>query len=289
VRCQLIVMLMFAACRPSDKIRTEFGAPIIEAYGRFEDEDAALAPVLFALEEQLYRSLEIDHKDTLKRSVIPPELTDAQVAGLEGAPDRDPGACIGMLVGFASSFSIEAHATLPLFADQRPLEPASPDHYDRTFLEGEDCWGDRSCLMLRTHQDLTKVYTAGFIPPIAYEFFKDFRWVDIGAEDGSPRWVYTARTWNPGSFSSENGKNTLLQSYTLEVWYPRDGRGFRFADTEEVPESQGDSDGGGVTRFQAVWSEQDIDLSNDPEMQAGTIRWGLDRNFQAHEDFLAAE
>ena len=283
-----VVVLLGAGCRPSEVAPTELGDPMVEAYGQFEADDAVLAPILAELEAQLYQAVQVDSGDVVDRSLLPPSLSSAQIAGLEGAPDRDPAAAVGMMLSFASAHDIDEHATLPLIADQRPLEPASPDHYDRTFLEGEDCWADRSCLVLRTHQDLTKVYTGGLIPPIQYEFFKDFRWINLGTP-GDERWVYTARTWNPGSFSSEKGDNTIFASYTLEVWYPRDGRGFVWGAGEQPDDDQGDStgtDNSPLFRFQTVWSEQHIELSDDPTMVAGTIRWGLDRNFEAHEDWL---
>jgi hypothetical protein len=96
--------------------------------------------------------------------------------------------------------------------------------------------------------------------------------------------MIAARSWNPEEYASENEKNFLYQSFTLELWYPRDGRGFGW---DEAPEGDyGDSSGGGTLRFLVLWTEQDFAIASGEDTVLGTIRWGMDRNMSAHDDWL---
>lgn len=289
----MIAWMLWMACRPSDTAPEAFDNPLIGAYRTFAEDDDVFAEQLRQLEAQIYGTMEVASSDLTKRSLLPGLLVDEDVADLEPRPDRDLSGCLAVALAYGSPHDLAAHATLPLVADQRPLEPASPDHFDREFLEGQDCWGDRSCTWLRTYQDLTKVYTLGIVPPITYAFYKDFRWVDLaaGLEDEAPRWAFVAKSWNDDSYSSENEKNWLYQSYTLEIWLPRDGRGFTFegAGTEPVSDDATDSSAGGTLRFLSLWTENEIAASDNDSTEIGTIRWGMDRNMAAHDDYLDDE
>jgi hypothetical protein len=281
---RLVLVLVLAGCKVSTEAPVSFDEALLDVYTSFRAEEATLAPALRELEEQIYAAVTVDAKDTVARSIAPGPLSEAEVADLEERPDRDPAACAGIAVAWPSPHDVEAHAALPLLPDQRPLEPSSPDHFNREFLDGEDCWEDRSCAWLTTFQDLTKVY--GIIQPITYEFFKDFRWVNLNADTGgAERWAYLAKSWNPDTYSSEKGDNILWQSYTLELWLPRDGGGFVW-DTEPAEADQGDSSAGGTLRFLSLWSENEMGISDDPELIAGTIRWGMDRNYEAHDVWI---
>jgi len=278
------VAVLAWGCRESSVAPQTFSDPLVGIMVTFDGEEEVLAEQLRRMEEELYRELEVESSDVVKRSLLPPALANEDVDHLSPRPDRDVAQALAMALAYASPHDMERHAALPLLPDQRPLEPSSPDHYDREFLEGEACWGERTCLWLKTFQDLTKVYTLGIIPPITYEFYKDFRWVDVSTE-GEPRWVIAARSWNPGEYGSENGKNIIHQSYTVELWFPRDGRGY----VEDPPPEgdRGDSAGGGTLRLLSLWTE--TTLASDPSetTELGTIRWGMDGNMKAHDKWLA--
>ena len=66
------------------------------------------------------------------------------------------------------------------------------------------------------------------------------------------------RAWNKESFSGENGKNHILQSFTIDVVIPRDGRGF-LGTSETVNTNDGewtsDSTGGGLLQLLSLWAE----------------------------------
>lgn len=293
MRRVLIACAAAAGCKVPAEADEPFNDALVTAYRSFDAEPDVLAPVLRNLERQLYATLQIDGRNVNLRSILPSRLVEADVAHLAPRPaDVDPADALAVATGYASGFPVEAHAVLPTQPDQRPLEPQSPDHYDREFLQGERCWTPRDCEWLRTRQDLTKVYGAlsALLPPITYAFHKDFRWVDMAADDAEePRWAFIARSWNDDSFSSENGKNVIFQSYTLELWLPRDGRGFLWDDVEFTrPEGEfGDSSSGGTLRLNSLWTQTVVPLAGDDEdLQAGTIKLGMNDNFQTHERWL---
>ena len=138
---------------------------------------------------------------------------------------------------------------------------------------------------------------------VPYWFYKDFRWVDMNLPDpesvaegepavneGEPRWAMAAKSWTTETFEGESGNARILQSFTIEVWIPRDGAGF-VRDESSVNANEGtwtsDSTGGGTLRALALWSETEFDgLNVSDEAVAGTTRKGIDDNMQAQEAHL---
>jgi hypothetical protein len=291
-----LLVLAQAGCRVTAEAPEALSDAMVTAFLDMDHDEAELAAVLRNMEAQLYRTVPVSDPDTVDRSMSPRLLTEADVQVVSPRPpDADPANAPGIAVAFLSAYEIDQHARIPMFADQaaEKLEPASPEKFDRTFLEGEDCWQDRGCTWLKTTQDVTKKNPLLEIP---YVFLKDFRWVDLaaGTDDPEPRWGFVARSWDPDSFSSENGKNTIVQSYTIEVWIPRDGRGFLWADLPQEEQDaadeqlrESDSAGGGTLRLLNLWNETTLSFDVDENIELGTIRWGMDENFKAHETWLA--
>jgi hypothetical protein len=277
------------ACRPSSPAPASFDEAVRAALTSYDADDVTYAPIARALEAQIYQSVPSQGSDTLARSLDPAGLTADDVVAMSPRPEgADPSACLDVSLAWASPYDLGRHAPLALIADQTPLEPSSPDHYDRTFLEGEDCWDRQGCPTLRTVQDLTKVYTGNIIPPITYRMYKDFRWVDLNADlGGEPRWAYLARSWSEDAAYSENGRNGILQSWTIEAWFPRDGAGFVWGEVPAPSEEHGDSTGAGTLRLLTLWTETDLALTEDPELQVGTMRWGMEQNMKAHDAWLS--
>lgn len=292
----VVVVVALSGCRASPDAEKVFSDPIVGTFDLFEADDVDLAPMMRDLETQIYVNMQVDSGDVVKRSVTPGPLAASDVENLKDHPDRDPSVALPIATAWASPFDISEHATLPVLDDQTVLEPTSPDHYNRQFLEGKDCWVANDCTWLKTFQDLTKVYTGNIVPPIPYEFYKDFRWVDLNLGlDGATgsRWAYVARSYDPGSYSDEkSGKNTIWASYTIELWFPRDGGGFTWDNAPDgatpLGDDAGDSTAGGTLRFLSLWTDTELTLTDDPNMMAGTIRWGMDQNYKAHDDYLEA-
>lgn len=290
----LALALSLPACKALEEAEVEFNKPLTDSYREFDSPDEILAAPLRALERQLYLTMVLESKDPAERALEPDLLTRADVEGLEGIPDRDPADALAVATGYLSPFDLADHARIPLLKDQREVEPQSPDHYDREFLEGEDCWQGRDCAWLNTFQDLTKSYS--LLGSVEYEFFKDFRWVDMNADhpERGERWAYIARSWNPGSYSKDGDPDekdglVLWQSYTLELWFPRNGGGFVWSDEDPKPSDRpeaADSSGGGTLRLLTLWTETKLPIEADKKTEAGTIRWGSNQNFEAHDRWL---
>ena len=149
---------------------------------------------------------------------------------------------------------------------------------------------DRACDRLRTQNTLTK---ENFLMTVEYAFDKDFRWVDVQDDGAGPRWTYVARSHNPASFEGENGKSFIHQSFSIEVWIPRDGRGFiRTASDANVDDGDwtSDSQASGILRMLSLWSETEfVGLNVTEDQVIATTRSGIDRNFEAADDFLAGD
>ena len=160
-----------------------------------------------------------------------------------------------------------------MLPDQTPIEPASPEVYDRIILEGEDCFASGDCEFLRTENPLIK---DNAVMTLEYTLWKDFRWVDLNlpnpsdvpdgetaTNDGEKRWALVGTSWMQESAEAEDG-TSILQSYSLEVWIPNDD---------------------GALRNMALWSESDSSFSDD--IIASTTRSGIQGIFDAADEWLA--
>ncbi|MCB9682880.1 MAG: hypothetical protein H6733_15540 [Alphaproteobacteria bacterium] len=279
-------------CKPLQEADDELAVAVVNALREGDGDSVEIARVLRNVERDLYGSLPIGDNDVSKRSAAPNRLAADDVVDLVPQPAGvDPAEALAVTVTRLSPYPVTEHARIPPIVDQavEGLEPTSPNHYIRTVLEGADCWAEQGCEWLRTYQDLQKNYT--IVPPIDYHFFKDFRWVDLNEGTGDdPRWGYLAIIWNDDVYSSENGKNTLWQAWGIEVWFPRDGGGFLWADSE-TPAPDGAyvdsaSDDGGTLRMQTMWTQTELQIAVDEGTEVGTLRWGIDRNFAAHDAWL---
>lgn len=294
----LVLLVPLVACRkappPADP---QFSDALVYTFRAFQGPEADLAYAIRALEEQVYRGMDVESSSPHDRALTPSDLAEEDIADIEH-PDRDPAACIPVSVAGVSRFGPDDHARVQMLEDQTPVEPYSPDYFVRDWLEGQDCWQDRQCRWMRTHNDLVK---DNILLTIPYEFFKDFRWVDLAlpdpstvpageepVHDGEPRWAIVARSWTTQPYAGETGANVIQQSYTLEVWLPRDGRGFVRDESDGGEEEwTADSRGGGTLRMLTLWGETELgglDVSDD--LIAATTRKGIDDNFRAVEDWL---
>ena len=231
-----------------------FSDALVHLFSSFDSDDEVLSEAVREVERQVYLGMDVEASSPTDRALEPARLTAGDVDHLEH-PGRDVSAALPIAVAGVSPHGLGQHKILQLMADQTPIEPYSPNHYDRTFIEGEDCWADRVCDRLRTQNTLTK---ENFLMTVEYAFDKDFRWVDVQDDGAGPRWTYVARSHNPASFEGENGKSFIHQSFSIEVWISRDGRGFiRTASDTNVDDGEwtSDSQGSGILRMLSLWSE----------------------------------
>ena len=257
-----LLALQLMACVDPDDATVTFSDAALYGLEHFDDPEAeAHAAPLLALEEALAGSLDMSSEVSADRSLSIEVLTGAEITGITH-PDRDPAAAIPpVALARDSAFPMDDHVAIAMRDDLAPMEPNSPNGYDRTLTDGADCWADRSCLFLRTVNDVLK---ENAIMEVGYRLDKDYRWVDLG--DG--RWAVAARSWMPESATGEDGGTILWQSYTLEIFIPR-------AD-------------GGTLRMMALWAE--TELSVDPGMEAieSTQLVGIDDIFKEHDAWLEA-
>ncbi len=106
------------------------------------------------------------------------------------------------------------------------MEPASPDHYMREFLDPTDpsCFPGRDCERMEVMNDIIKDYLIMTLP---YDMPKTYRWVEIG-ETGSGEWAILAQAWIAQSWETDGGAIQLSQSYNLDLFYPRGDAGARY-------------------------------------------------------------
>ena len=267
----MLTILLLAACgKAPPPANPEFSDAAVYVFRAFDADEAELAFGVRALEEQILLGMDVTAEDPKDRALTPSALTEEDVAHLEH-PGADPGAALPVALAYLSAFPPEEHAALALIVDQTPLEPYSPDYYERSFLSGDDCWLDQGCV-LETWNDLVKKNALMEVP---YDFYKDYRWVDLGLPDpadvdgvaGEPRHAFVSRAWQKESFSGEAGNVHLVQSFSIEVWIPQED--------------------GQTLRMLSLWSQTDFDgFTPGEDLVAATTRAGIDDNMNAHEDFL---
>ncbi len=205
----------------------------------------------------------------LDRSWSLPDLEPDDVAPID-RPDRDLSAAPGVAVATRSVWPVADHARQQTEADQTPFEPTAKDHYDRSFVDPADpaCFVDGGCAVMVTSNEATRKNLV--IPNgVTFLLHKTFRWVDMneGVEDEPPRMAFLSRSWFSESWSSENGKTTLFQSYSVDVWIP---------------------DGDGTVRYQTLWSETDLGIPATEDQVIGTVKGGID-SFYRHVDRALAD
>lgn len=262
----------------------ELSEGIPYTFANFDGDEDLLADAIRAIEEKTYLTLDLDAGE-VPRSLQPDDMTEAHLEGL-----TTPGVPLDNLakvaIAYVSPHDIASHAELMLMPDQTPIEPYSPEKYNRTILNGADCWLSHECDTIRTENDIIK---QNLLMSVEYIFKKDFRFVDISTDD-EPRWAYMARSWMEETAEGEDGGAKIIQSYSIEINFPRDGRGFLLADAGPLPEDSPadmDSEGSGSIRVQAIWSETWFKTLNPGEdMVVGTLRSGIDKNYRVVDGYL---
>lgn len=282
----LLPIGLLGCARTSPAADAELNDALPWLLANFDGDSEEIAEVLLAMEAKTYLTLDLDGSEP-DRSVEQSGLTEEHLANIEH-PGVPLDTMAAMTVGHLSPFQGDDHAGIVLMPNQVPVEPYSPDKYDRSFLEGEDCWLTRGCETIRTENDLIK---KNALMQVGYVFNKDFRWINL-ADDDDPRWAVIGLSYMKESATGDGGKATIVQSYSIEYTIPRDGRGFLLADVELPEDSVADydSDGEGTLRMQALWTETTFtNFTPGENMVKGTVRGGIIDNYDAADEFLAEQ
>jgi hypothetical protein len=166
-----------------------------------------------------------------------------------------------------SAYTPADHTRVVVLADQTPVEPASPDLYQRTFLEPDDpaCFPDRECTVLRTDNSIRK---ENFLMSIEYSKLKDYRHVDLLRDGLEAQHGVIGRSWFEVEALGDQDATAIHQSYSIDVFLP-------------------DGDGGGW-RYVALWTEATMYGAGDDIIQS-TMRSGLVDMLEATEAWLEAQ
>lgn len=188
----------------------------------------------------------LDSRESVEDGYILPPMPESGVVDITRPPNTSLGNTIGGLADAQSTATLQQQVDFILLADQTVVNPDDYSTFDRTFLEGEDCFGDGSCDRLVTENDMVK--TADFGVTIPYFYFKDYQRVTFVDADGTERNAVVSRGWieeegweevDPEKADQEP-KNGLVQSYTLDV----------FMETAD----------GTVHRTQSLWTEMVLSI-----------------------------
>jgi hypothetical protein len=258
------LLLGAGACSPPPDAPTELDELSAYLFAHFEDDDDRVMPDGLANLDAFFADVDLglDWAD-LAYGLDP--LTEDDSADVDH-PDRDPEGQLPVGLVFQSVHDHADQATVIVLADQSPVEPNSPDTYDRTFMDDggaaldPGCFTDRGCLVLRTMNDIVK---DNLLMTIPYEMHKDFKWIEIG-EPGSGQWAIAARSWCEDEAVGEQDNVEINQSFSIDVFLPGDG---------------------GAVRYMALWSESTIPGTDDATIE-GTIKYGMHQIFDATEDYL---
>jgi len=230
-------------------------------YRNFDtSEDDVLEPALATLME-LLAGFDLD-AEYRQRCYSPDPLTAEDVADIDH-PGRDVGDVLTAALVMASQFSPARNAEGVILEDQRPMEPASPELYDRTFVDPTDpgCFPGRACDRLDTDNHILRDY---LVLSLLYDMPKHYRWVEVG-EVGSGEWAILARAWIGQEYETDGGAIQLNQSFTMDILLPHDR---------------------GALRYQVLWVEMLVEGCTD-EFILETAAMGMNEQFVYTEEFIA--
>ncbi len=248
-----------SGCQPPEEAPTELNELSSFLFAHWEDEDDTLRAQglqnLYAFFEDV--DLSQGYND-LAYGLDP--LTDEDIDVPH--PDADPEDQLPVGLVTPSAFTPAEHAEVIVLEDQTPVEPNSPDTYDRDFHDPSDpsCFPSRDCTVIRSLNDIVKDNAIMTIP---YEMDKDFRWVPIRLDD-EDTWAILGRSWCEEPGYGDQGNTSIDQSYSIDVFLPGEG---------------------GAIRYMALWSASTIPGVEEDVIQ-GTITFGMHQIFDATEEYL---
>ncbi len=256
------MLLLFVACAKPPQAPAAMEELASWFFREWPSEDPG---ALESAAQQLYDCAEkVDPgaEDPLDRAWVVGPLSRADVEGLVDH-DNDPANGFGVGEIFASQHGIEDHMRVIEMPDQTPVEPASPERFQRTFIDGDpDCLRSGECETMRSHND---VHRKTALYEIEYEIEKEWRYVDVLDEDGQPvDQALCARSWNLDE--AQHKAITLKQGYALDVFLPRDQ---------------------GSLRMHLTWQETEIPGLDDEDMQGALVN-GIE-DLLTHQDAWMAE
>lgn len=258
---RLLPLLGLLACKDPIVAPAELGELCNFLFVGWDDEDPAVMTAgLDAFQTWSTTEADPSAEDLEARFYLLPALARADVEALVNH-DLDPAGADGVGVVYASRHPVPDHAALFGLADQRPLEPASPDRYDRTITEGDAaCFASGDCETLLSSNDINR---KNALFDVDYLLMKAWRWVTLS--DGSR--AVAARTWTPDEGAPKEGsEDVVYQAYSIELWVPA---------------------GSGSTRWLVTW--QDADLGLEEDTLQSLVASSMQDAYETVDEYLDAE
>ncbi len=173
---------------------------------------------------------------------------------------RDVSIALGVGVLYQSPNPVAEHLGLQFILDQTPMEPSSPNYYQRTIVEGGGCFAERGCEILRYENDILR---ENVLYEVQYLMEKELVWVDV---EGESEAAMVGRSWMPESAHDE-GKISLWQGYSIDLWLPREG---------------------GTLRYQVSWQETEMPGLTWDQV-SGVVAAGIDDLFEAQDEYIVEQ
>ncbi len=257
----LLASLALQACQPPPPAPEELDELSAYLFAHFETEEVGVLEEGLGNLEAFFQDVDMEagYNDRAYGLSV---LTEEDVTSVEH-PGRDLSLMLPVGMVAESPHPPARHAWGITQSDQTALEPASPNHYIRDFIDPTDPAGfpDQDHLVQRTMNDIRK---ENLVMDVGYDMHKDFRWAEL-REPGSGEWAVVGRAWITESAEGSSGNVILQQSFSIDVFLPRG------------------SDH--TVRFMGLWSETFIEGVGDDVIEA-TIKLGVNQMFNATDDFL---
>lgn len=182
-------------------------------------------------------------------------LSKDDLADVTWPTKRNPKDAIGSCVARRSKWPLVDQAKLMASADQLDAEP-SATAYVRRFIDPTDpaCFVDGSCPVLLTDNDITR---KNALLEVSFLLHKNMRWVRLGPD----RWAIASRSWSDREWPGSKDGTYLRQSYSIDVFLGQ-------ADERAI-------------RYQCSWSETDINLAVDDDLELSIVIGAVDEALTA--------
>ncbi len=249
----MLILTLFA-CREPIEAPTDLYDLSAYLFAEWDAEDPAVLAAGVENIELMAADYPVDSDDWDDRGFDGVDgLTADTVSDLTLGHGHDPADATGVAMFLLSSHDVDAHVGLFLLEDQTPIEPASPNHYERSITEGGDCFPGQDCDTLASTNDLSR---ENILIDADQVTDKVWRWVELS--DG--RMAVSGRTWQ-AELPDSDKEDIIYQGYSVEVWIPQDA---------------------GTLRFLTTWSETSFDVGDT------LILSSVNDSFIACDDYLDA-
>lgn len=251
-----LAMLTLLGCKKPMEAPEELQELAVWFWVEWEDPDALSEGVdnLLAFVED-EDELDVDGKWDQRSYVIDRSMSESDTDGLT-KHGHDPADAVGVSLFYHSDYKPKHHLQHIRMKDQTPVEPSSPQFYERTFFENDGgCLRDNSCELARSDNEVER---DNFLYHLTYDMRKEWRWVESDAGR-----ALIGRSFNYDE-SYDDGSVRVLQGYSIDLFLPYRSNGLR---------------------YQVAWSQTDSPLK-DEDITKGIAK-GIDDGMETADEWLS--